>query len=76
MNILNDITNVFANFDATLFFCALGLAFIFEALPYVLFAERMPKVLLSMAEKPASSLRAMGLFGMGLGLLLIWLMRG
>ncbi len=74
--IFTDIANVFTNFDATLFLSALGLAFIIEAIPYAIFAERMPKILLSMAENPPSVLRSMGFFGMALGLFIIWLVRG
>ncbi len=74
--IFTDITSVFAHFDATLFLSALGLAFVIEALPYVLFAERMPKILQTMAENPPSVLRSMGFFGAGLGVLIIWLVRG
>lgn len=74
--IFTDIANVFTNFDATLFLSALGLAFVIEALPYVIFAERMPKILLSMAENPPRVLRSMGFFGICLGVFIIWLVRG
>lgn len=63
-------------FDADTFLCALGLAFIIEGVPYFLFAERMRTMLISLAESPPLVLRLMGLFGMGLGLLVIWLSRG
>lgn len=74
--IFTDIAKFFENFDATLFLSALGLAFIIEALPYAIFAERMPKILASMAENPPSVLRAMGFFGICLGIFIIWLVRG
>lgn len=74
--IFTDIAKVFENFDATLFLSALGLAFIIEALPYAIFAERMPTLLAIMAQNPPKVLRTMGFFGMGLGLLIIWLVRG
>ncbi len=64
------------NFDLELFLAALGLAFIFESLPWTLFPEAMRKAMLHMTITPSSQLRRMGLFGIGLGLLIIWLVRG
>lgn len=63
------------NFNAELFLCALGLAFIIEGLPWALFPQGMRKVLLTLAEGPLSGFRRMGLTGIGLGLLIIWLAR-
>jgi uncharacterized protein YjeT (DUF2065 family) len=62
-------------FDWTLFFMALGLAFLFEGLPYFIFAERMPQLLLTLAGRPPRSLRALGLTAMILGVLLMFLGR-
>ncbi len=64
------------HFDAGTFLCALGLAFIIEGIPYFLFAERMRDMLTSLAASPPLVLRLMGLCGMGLGLLVVWLSRG
>ncbi len=64
------------NFDIDLFLCALGLAFIIEGLPWTLFPESMRKVMLFMTISPASHLRRMGLVGIGVGLLIVWLVRG
>ena len=41
-------------FNSKLFFSALGLAFILEALPYTLFPERMRQVLQTLGEEGAS----------------------
>jgi len=51
-------------FNSKLFFSALGLAFILEALPYTLFPERMRQVLQTLGEEGASGLRRMGLFSL------------
>lgn len=59
------------DFDWTLFFLALGLAFVIEGLPYFLFAERMPQVLLTLAGQPPRHLRIMGLTAIILGVLLV-----
>lgn len=63
------------NFNAELFFCALGLAFIIEGLPWALFPQGMRQMLLTLAEGPLSGFRRMGLMGVGIGLLIIWLVR-
>ena len=55
-------------FNGTLFFSALGLAFILESLPYILFPERMKQALTAVFEQGPSALRRMGLFALGLGL--------
>ena len=59
----------------TLLVTALGLAFVLEGLPYFLFAERMPRVLLLLARQPARHLRILGLTAIILGVLLISLGR-
>ncbi len=63
------------NFDGELFLCAVGLAFIFEALPWILAPDAMRKYLFSLVQMPNASLRLMGLTAMGMGLALIWLIR-
>ena len=60
-------------FDGRLFFSALGLAFILEALPYTLFPERMRQVLQSLGEEVAPGLRRMGLFSLAAGVVVLWL---
>ncbi len=63
------------NFDTNLFLSALGLAFVFESLPWILSPGSMRNFLLSLTTLPSSQLRLMGLFAMGLGLFIIWLAR-
>lgn len=63
------------NLDWSLFFVALGLAFLLEGLPYFILAERMPAILLTLASRPARSLRVLGLTTMILGVLLVALGR-
>ncbi|OGQ86370.1 MAG: hypothetical protein A2512_05360 [Deltaproteobacteria bacterium RIFOXYD12_FULL_56_24] len=52
---------------------ALGLAFILEAIPYVLFPEAMQRWLARIGQMPAGALRGTGLFALGVGLLLCYL---
>ncbi|KUJ95346.1 MAG: Uncharacterized protein XD41_1655 [Desulfonauticus sp. 38_4375] len=59
-----------------LFFSALGLAFVFEGLPYFLWAEKMPSYLSFLAKQPPQSLRKMGLISILIGLLIVYLTRG
>lgn len=63
------------NLDWSLFFIALGLAFLMEGLPYFLLAERMPSVLITLASRPPRALRVLGLTSMILGVLLVALGR-
>jgi len=63
--------NACMNIDWSLLFTALGLAFVFEGIPYFLFAERMPLMLLKLAQQPPKFLRFIGLAAMILGLLII-----
>ncbi len=64
------------NLDFDLLLCAIGLAFIFEGLPWALFPEAMRKAMLFMTISPSSHLRRMGLMGIGVGLFIVWLVRG
>jgi len=50
---------------------ALGLALVFEGIPYFLFAEKMPKVLLTLANQPKKHLRILGLTSIILGILVV-----
>ncbi len=61
------------NFDAQLFFSALGLALVFESLPWILSPTSMRTFLLSLAMMSAGQLRSMGLVCMGIGLGIVWL---
>ncbi|MFZ5811343.1 MAG: DUF2065 domain-containing protein [Thermodesulfobacteriota bacterium] len=63
------------DFDWKTFVTALGLAFILEGLPYFLAAEKMPKVLRLLSERPASELRRLGITAILAGLLTIYLVR-
>lgn len=63
------------NLDWSLFFVALGLAFLLEGLPYFILAERMPSILLSLASRPPRALRVLGLTSIILGVLLVALGR-
>jgi uncharacterized protein len=63
------------NLDWSLFFMALGLAFLLEGLPYFILAERMPSILLTLAARPPRALRILGLTSIILGILLVALGR-
>lgn len=60
-------------FNSTLFFSALGLAFILEALPYLLFPDRMRRTLVALAEEGAGALRRMGGLSLLCGVVILWL---
>jgi uncharacterized protein len=55
------------------FVTVLGLVFILEAIPYVLFPEAMQRWLARIGRMEAGTLRATGLFALGVGLLLCYL---
>ncbi|WP_085101269.1 DUF2065 domain-containing protein [Desulfovibrio gilichinskyi] len=59
------------NIDWSFLLSALGLAFILEGIPYFLFSERMPRILISIIERGPRQLRILGLIAMIFGLLLI-----
>ncbi len=63
------------NIDWPLLIMAVGLAFIFEGIPYFLFAERMPLMLVKLAEQQPKFLRFIGLAAIILGLLVVSLGR-
>ena len=58
------------------FFAALALALVIEGLLYAAFPEQMKRMLAMVITSPASSIRACALVCAGLGLLLLWLVRG
>lgn len=51
----------------------LGLLFVLEAIPYVLFPEAMQRWLARIGKMPAGALRATGLVALGVGLLLCYI---
>ncbi|HIJ79185.1 MAG: DUF2065 domain-containing protein [Desulfobulbaceae bacterium] len=56
-----------------LFITVLGLVFVLEAIPYVLFPEAMQRWLAQISLLPPAALRMAGLFALGLGVLLCYL---
>jgi len=63
------------NFDVSLFFTALGLAFVLESLPWLIAPRRMREGLRLLLDLPPDSLRVWGLVLLGLGLLITGLAR-
>ncbi len=63
------------SFEVDIFLIALGLAMVFEGLPYFLLAERMPAILRMLAQASPRQLRSLGLVVLVLGLVLISLGR-
>ena len=55
---------------------ALALAIVIEGLLYAAFPEQMKKMLASIQSRPASTIRAAALACAGLGLVLLWFVRG
>jgi hypothetical protein len=55
------------------FITVLGLVFILEAIPYVLFPETMQRWLAQLSRVPPGVLRGTGLAALGIGLLLCYL---
>ena len=51
----------------------LGLVFVLEAIPYVLFPEAMQRWLARIGQMEPGALRATGLFALGIGVLLCYL---
>ncbi|GFK92387.1 hypothetical protein NNJEOMEG_00212 [Fundidesulfovibrio magnetotacticus] len=62
------------NIDWKLLLLAVGLALVFEGMPYFLFAEKMPGVLRQLSAMKPRSLRFMGMTAMAVGLFLVWFM--
>lgn len=58
------------------FFSALALVLVLEGLVYAAFPEQMKKLLASVQTMPASTIRAAALACAGVGLVLLWLLRG
>jgi len=57
-------------------FSALALVLVLEGLIYAAFPEQMKKLLASIQSMPASTIRAAALACAGVGLVLLWLIRG
>ncbi|MBW1850109.1 MAG: DUF2065 domain-containing protein [Deltaproteobacteria bacterium] len=55
-----------------LLLCLLGLVLFVEGLPYVISPGKMKKWMSTIQEMPDPHLRAMGLFAMALGLLIVY----
>ncbi len=55
---------------------ALGLVLVIEGALYALFPDGMRDMLKRSLGLPASTVRAAGIAGAGVGLLVIWLLRG
>jgi len=62
-------------FDTQLFLSALGLAFVIEGIPYFVWAEKMPRILLMLAESESGGLRKMGLAAIIIGIVIIFFAR-
>jgi uncharacterized protein YjeT (DUF2065 family) len=58
------------------FFVALGLVFVIEGVVLAAFPEATKRAIAAVLETPDVVLRAVGLVGAVLGLLLVWLIRG
>ena len=58
------------------FLAALGLVLVLEGLLYAAFPVAIMKMLESLKEIPISRLRISGLVVMGVGVMVVWLVRG
>ena len=56
-----------------LFITVLGLVFILEGMPYVVFPEAMQRWMEQIRQQSPGTLRAMGLIAIGVGLLLCYI---
>lgn len=54
------------------FLCVLGMVFIIEGLPYLVFPEKLKTYLLKITTLPDSALRGMGISAVILGLILLY----
>lgn len=63
------------NIDSTLFFSALGLAFVMEGVIWSLFPRAMRRAMTLASVTPSPALRSAGLAGIAVGLIIIWLAR-
>ena len=63
---------MFSDFDAGLFFKAVGLAFFLEGVLWAASPGAMKRAMAELLRRDDQSVRAVGLCGMGLGLLVCW----
>lgn len=61
--------------NISLFVCALGLALVFEGLPYFLFPEKMPFLFELLASLHPGRLRCLGLSAILMGLIIVYIGR-
>jgi uncharacterized protein YjeT (DUF2065 family) len=54
---------------------ALGLVLVIEGVLYSLFPEAMKRMMLIMATLPSTTLRAAGVAGAAIGVVIVWLVR-
>lgn len=55
---------------------AFGLMLVIEGLLYAAFGEQMKRAMGTILSFPASTIRTIGLIGAGIGLVLLWAVRG
>lgn len=55
---------------------AIGLVFVIEGLLYAAFPNTMRRMVVEMLAMPDQTLRTAGLFAIGLGVLIVWLVKG
>lgn len=62
-------------FDFSLFFTALGLVFVFEALPWIVSPSSIREVLQRLSELPDQVVRVLAMGLLIFGLMIIWITR-
>lgn len=55
---------------------AIGLVFVIEGLLYAAFPNTMRRMVVEMLAMPDQTLRTAGLIAIGLGVLIVWLVKG
>ncbi|TCS60978.1 DUF2065 domain-containing protein [Varunaivibrio sulfuroxidans] len=58
------------------FLAALGLAVVIEGVLYALFPAHMKRMIVSILEMPEGKMRLVGLAMAGIGVLIVWFVRG
>jgi len=58
------------------FIIAVGLVFVIEGLVYAAFPGAMRNMVNELARMPDQTLRTCGLFAVGLGVFIVWLVKG
>lgn len=54
------------------FLCVIGMVFIIEGLPYLVFPEKLKIYLIKISTLPETTLRVMGIGAIALGLILLY----